>query len=125
MKQVHLLTIALLAGILLLTAHPSWSQDKAAPPDLDGTIWLKSSSAEKRAFLYGAGSAFVLEYSIRMKHNEQPSKFVQGWVDVLKDQTWAELEKTLDAYYANNPDKLKEHVFAVMWNHMIKPNLKN
>lgn len=125
MKKVYLLPMALLVGVLLLAAHQGWSQDKAASPDLDGTIWLKSSSLEKRAFLYGAGSAFVLEYSIRTKHNEQPSKFVQGWVDVLKDKTWAELEKSLDTYYANNPDKLSEHVFSVMWNTMIKPNLKN
>jgi len=125
MKKVHLLTVALVACVLLLAAHQGWPQDKAASSELDGTNWMNSSSLEKRAFLYGAGSAFVLEYSIRTKHKEQPSKFVQGWVDVLKDKTWTELEKSLDTYYTNNPDKLNEHVFSVMWNQLIKPNLKN
>ena len=124
MKKVHLLTMAVLAGVLLLAANPGWAQEKAAPPDVDGTIWMKSSSSEKRAFLYGAGSAFVLEYYIRTKHEEQPSRFVQGWVDVFKSQTWGDLEKALDQYYTQHPDKMNEHVFHVIWNQMIKPNMK-
>jgi len=124
MKKVHLFAMALLAGISILTASPGWTQEKVAPPEVDGTVWMKSSSDEKRAFLYGAGSAFTLEYFIRTKHDEQPSNFVQGWVDTFKNETWGELEKAVDKYYADNPDKMHEHVFKVIWEQMIKPDMK-
>lgn len=125
MKKERLLFMALLAGILVLAANRGWAQDKMAPSDVDGVVWMRSSSDEKRAFLYGAGSAIVLEYYIRTKHGEQPSQFVQGWVTVFENRTWGELEKTLDEYYASNPDRMQEHVFHVIWNQMIKPNLKS
>jgi hypothetical protein len=86
---------------------------------------MNSNSQEKKAFLLGAGSAFVLEYYIRTKHGEQPSRYVQGWVEVLKDQNWSTLEKALDQYYSDNPDKRNEHVFHVIWHQMIEPNLKD
>ena len=124
MKKMHLLTMALVAGVLFLAANPGWAQEKVAPPEVDGTCWMKSSSAEKRAFLYGAGNAFVLEYYIRTKHDEQPSRYVQGWVEVFKNQTWGDLEKALDNYYTQNPDKMNEHVFRVIWDQLIKPNMK-
>lgn len=125
MKKIQFLALALLAGVLLLAASPVRAQENPNSPDVDGTIWMQTTSAEKRAFLYGAGNALVLEYHIRMKHNEEPSKFIQGWVEVFKDRSWPDLEMALDRYYVNNPDKMKEHVFHVIWNSMIKPNMKN
>lgn len=124
MKKVNVFAMLLFAGVLLLATKPGWAQEKVAPPDVDGTIWMKSTSDEKRAFLYGAGSAFVLEYFIRTKHGEKPSCFVEGWVDVFKDKSWGDLEKALDDYYTKNPDKLHEHVFHVIWYQMLKPNMK-
>lgn len=125
MKKMPLLAMVLLAAGLCLGAGPGWTQEKAAAPDVDGHVWMDSTSQEKRAFLFGAGSAFVLEYFIRTKHGEQPSRFVQGWVEVLKDQKWPDLEKALDRYYTDNPDKINEHVFHVIWHQMIEPNLKD
>jgi hypothetical protein len=124
MKRQWLLVMALLAGILLLAAGPGSAQDGTVPPDVDGVVWMRSSSEAKRAFLYGAGSAFVLEYYIRTKHGEQPSRFIQGWVDVFGTRTWGELEKALDEFYAANPDRMQEHVFRVIWTQMIEPKMK-
>ncbi|WP_243362246.1 hypothetical protein [Fundidesulfovibrio terrae] len=124
MKRQWLLVMALLAGILLLADGPGSAQDKAMLPDVDGVVWMRSSSEAKRAFLYGAGSAFVLEYYIRTKHNEQPSQFILGWVEVFGNRTWGELEKALDDYYAANPDQMQEHVFRVIWTQMIEPKMK-
>jgi hypothetical protein len=124
MKKATLMAMVLLATVLCL-AGPGWTQEKAAAPDVDGHVWMNSNSQEKKAFLLGAGSAFVLEYYIRTKHGEQPSRYVQGWVEVLKDQNWSTLEKALDQYYSDNPDKRNEHVFHVIWHQMIEPNLKD
>lgn len=125
MKKINMMAIMLVAGLLFFAVSPGRTQSTQISPELDGTIWLNSSSAEKRAFLYGVGSATVLEYHIRTKHDEQPSRFVSGWVEVFKDQTWAEVENAVDKYYAENPGRLNEHVLHVIWQNMIKPNLKS
>jgi hypothetical protein len=125
MNHAKYLMMTMLAAIVLLAASTGWSQDTAGPPDVDGATWMKSNSEEKRAFLYGAGSAFVLEYFIRTKHDEEPSRFVKGWVEVFKSQTWGDLEQALDRYYTKNPDRMNEHVFHVIWRYIIQPNLKS
>lgn len=93
-------------------------------PDVDGAVWMKSTDQEKRAFLFGAGSAIALEYHIREKHSEEPSLFVKGWIGAFKDVSWTQLANKIDNYYKNNPDKMHRHVFEVIWHEMIKPNRK-
>jgi len=93
-------------------------------PDVDGHVWMSSTEPEKRAFLFGAGSAVVLEYHIRDKHSEEPSRFVKGWVEALKDMSWAELANKLTLYYKSNPDKMNRHVFEVIWHEIIAPARK-
>ncbi len=125
MKKINMMALTLVVGLLFFAVSPGRTQSTQISPELDGKIWLDSSSAEKRAFLYGVGSATVLEYHIRTKHDEQPSRFVSGWVEVFRDQTWSDVEKAVDNYYANNPGNLNEHVLQVIWQNMIKPNMKN
>ena len=125
MRKMHFLVIALLVGILFVDAPLGKTQDTTLSPDMDGRAWVASTSAEKRAFLYGVGSTCVLEYHIRTKYNEEPSSFVQGWVEVFRDKTWPEIEKSLDQYYADNPGKMSEPVFHVIWNSLILPKLKD
>ena len=125
MRKIHFFAIALLVGVLFLDAPLGKTQDTNLSPDMDGKTWMASTSAEKRAFLYGVGSTCVLEYHIRTKYNEEPSSFVRGWVEVFKDRSWPEIEKSLDQYYADNPAKVNENVFHVIWNQMIKPKLKD
>lgn len=120
-------TLLLLTGILLLgtgTVHAQKIMDHPAP-DVDGSVWMKSTEQEKRAFLFGASSAIVLEYHIRDKHSEAPSIFVKGWVEALKDMSWAHLADKIDAYYRKNPDKMNKQVFEVIWQEIIKPNWKS
>ena len=124
MKKFNVIALTMVVGLLFFAASPGRTQSTQISPELDGKIWLDSSSAEKRAFLYGVGSATVLEYHIRTKHDEQPSRFVSGWVEVFKEQTWADVEKAVDSYYTNNPGKMNETVLHVIWQNMIKPNIK-
>jgi len=93
--------------------------------DVDGYVWMNSSDQEKKSFLFGAGSAVVLEYQLRIKKSETPSMFIEGWIKVLQDTSWTSLADNIDRYYTTNPDKMNRHVFDVIWHEMIKPNLKN
>lgn len=127
MKRYRNLSVLLFVAIVLAGAHSSFAQPAKthAAPDVDGVVWMKSTEQEKKAFLFGAGSAVVLEYHIRAKHSEEPSKFVAGWVEALKDMSWTELANKVDQYYRDNPEKLHRHVFEVIWHELIAPNWKS
>jgi len=89
--------------------------------DVDGQVWMHSKDSVKRGFLLGAESALVLEYHIRTKHSEAPSKFVTNWVEGLKDMTWQQISDKIDAYYRAHPDKMDKNVFDVIWHEIIAP----
>ncbi|WP_243366404.1 hypothetical protein [Fundidesulfovibrio soli] len=119
--------LAVMLAIAITTYHsPCFAQEKTShpAPDVDGQTWMSSTEPEKKAFLLGAGSALVLEYHLRDKHSEEPSRFVKGWVDGLKDMSWSELSNKLTRYYKSNPDKMNRHVFEVVWHEIILPNQK-
>jgi len=126
MKKFGYVSLFLLAGLLLAGAITSFAQTPAdhPAPDVDGFVWMKSTDQEKKAFLYGAGSAIALEYHVRDKRAEAPSKLVQGWAVGLKDMSWAELATKVDAFYINNPDRMHFHVFEVIWHEVIARKLK-
>lgn len=127
MKILRYCSFFLLAGLLFIGTSSSFAQGTTAnpSPDVDGFVWMKSSDAEKKAFLFGAGTAIALEYQMREKRSEEPSKFIKGWIEVFQNMSWAEMATKLDVYYESNPDKANRLVFDVLWHEMIKPNLKN
>jgi len=126
MKKFSCLSIFLLMGIIFAFSNSCFAQkpNDRPGPDVDGKVWMNSTEQEKESFLYGASSAIVLEYHVRNKHSEEPSRFVRGWVEALKDMTWAELSNKVDMYYRNNPEKMHRHVFEVIWHEIIVPNWK-
>lgn len=119
--------LLLLAGIILLSENACFAQQAAEQPapDVDGKVWMNSTSQEKKAFLFGAGSALVIEFHLRDKHSELPSKFVRGWVEGLKNMSWTDLSNKIDAYYQQNPDKITRNVFDVIWHDIIAPKSEN
>jgi len=127
MKIRHFVFTFLLAALFCIWSIPSNAQNATShpAPDVDGVVWMKSSDLEKKAFLFGAGSALVLEYHLREKHSQEPSKLVIGWVDGLKDMSWSDLSNAIDAYYRANPDKMQRDVFDVIWHEIIAPKRKN
>jgi len=116
-----------LVGLLLFGATSAIAQGamENSDPDIDGVVWTHSTDSDKRAFLLGVGNAVVLEYHLRTKHSEEPSRFVRGWVAAFKDSSWADMASKIDAYYANNPTKLHRNVLDVVWHEMITPNWKD
>lgn len=124
-KNIYLVMFALM-GLLLFSVGSAFAQAamENSDPDIDGKVWTHSSDSDKRAFLLGVSNAVVLEYHLRTKRSEEPSRFVQGWVSAFKDSKWSEMVSKVDAYYANNPTKLRRNVLDVVWHEMIAPNWK-
>lgn len=127
MKRHTCMSALLLLGILLLSASPGFAQHamESSDPDIDGKVWIHSTDSDKRAFLLGVSNAVVLEYHLRNKRNEEPSRFVKGWVTAFKGARWPEMVSRVDAYYSNNPNNLGRNVLDVIWHEMIRPNWKN
>lgn len=127
MKIFRYISFFFLAGILFAGTSSCFAQGTTASPspDVDGYVWTRSTDPEKKAFLFGAGTAIALEYQMRAKHAEEPSMFIKGWIEVFDNMSWAEMASKLDSYYESNPDKEGRLVFDVLWHEMIKPNLKN
>jgi hypothetical protein len=127
MKQLKYVCVYLLAGLLFTASSSCFAQGttETPAPDVDGYVWMKSTDPEKKAFLFGAGTAIALEYQMRTKRTEEPSRFIKGWLEVFDNMSWAEMASKLDQYYESNPDKANRLVFDVLWHEMIKPNLKD
>ena len=124
--RLYLFPCFLVAITLASVAVSSAQEIKSHPrPDVDGVVWMRSTGQEKIAFLFGAGSAIVLEYHLREKHAEQPSKFVKSWVEALRDVSWTEMVTQIDGYYKSHPDKIDRNVFAVIWHEIVLPKSKN
>ena len=127
MKKFGYLLILLLMGVLFVSATACFAQNPSEHPrpDVDGFAWLKSTDAEKKSFLFGAGSAVAMEYHVRDKRSQEPSRFVKGWTEALKDMSWAELASKIDTFYNNNPERRNLHVFEVIWREVIKPRFNS
>lgn len=126
MKKNKYLVMFALVGLLLFSVGSGFAQGamENSDPDIDGKVWLHSTDSDKRAFLLGVSNGVVLEYHLRTKRGEEPSRFVTGWVAAFKDARWSEMVGKVDAYYASNPTKLRRNVLDVVWHEMIAPNLK-
>lgn len=127
MKKLRYACMYLIAVLLFTTSTSCFAQGTTGSPspDVDGYVWMKSTDPEKKAFLFGAGTAIALEYQMRAKRSEEPSKFVKGWIEAFDNMSWAEMASKLDRYYESHPDKASRLVFDVLWHEMIKPNLRN
>lgn len=126
MRNHRCFAVFALMSLLLLGAGSALAQGamENSDPDIDGKVWTHSTDSDKRAFLLGVSNAVVLEYHLRTKRSEEPSRFVQGWVAAFKDARWSDMVSRVDAYYANNPTKLRRNVLDVVWHEMIAPNWK-
>jgi len=126
MRKQRCFAVFALMSLLLLGAGSALAQGamENSDPDIDGKVWTHSTESDKRAFLLGVSNAVVLEYHLRTKRSEEPSRFVQGWVAAFKDARWSDMVNRVDAYYASNPTKLRRNVLDVVWHEMIAPNWK-
>jgi len=126
MKKNHWIVVLLVAVFLATGASVGHAQDQSKKScfDVDGQVWMHSKESVKRGFLLGAESALILEYHIRTKHSQAPSKFVRNWVEGLRDMTWQQIADKIDTYYRAHPDKMDRNVFDVIWHEIIAPKVQ-
>jgi hypothetical protein len=92
---------------------------------LTGTIWQKATQDEKVAFVWGFCHVVTIEQGLmetfpQLKVENFSAKVVEGMAGTkMKD-----IVLKVDEYYAANPTQIEVSVVRVMWDMVIKPNLK-
>jgi len=94
-------------------------------PVLTGTVWQKATKDEKVAFVWGFCHVVTIEQVLmvqlpQLKVENFSAKVVEGMAGMKMN----DIVRKVDEYYAANPTQLDESVVRVMWDTVIKPNLK-
>ena len=92
---------------------------------LNGTIWQKASQDEKVAFLWGFCHVVTIEQALmaqypQLKVENFSAKVVEGMAGIKLN----DIARKVDEYYAANPGDMEVSVLRVVWDTVIKPNLK-
>ena len=107
-----------------------WSTETSAAerikaPLLNGQTWIKMSQDQKAAYIWGAGDIIDLEQEFMEIYPElKRDSFVTKAVEGIGDVKINAIVINVDAFYKDNPDKVELSVIRVVWETMIKPNLK-
>jgi hypothetical protein len=107
-----------------------WSNDAFAAeeikaPLLSGMTWVKMSPDQKAAYIWGAGDIIDLEQEIMEIYPElKRESFVTKAVEGIGDVQINDIVSKVDTFYKVHPDKENLSVIRVIWDTMIKPNIK-
>jgi hypothetical protein len=116
--------------VLVCILSAAWSSNVSAKeeikaPLLTGTTWENMSEDQKTAYIWGAGDIIDLEQEIMEIYPElKRESFVTKAVEGIGDVTINDIVSTVDSFYKENPDKVNLSVIRVLWDTMIKPNIK-
>jgi hypothetical protein len=110
---------------LAVWGSKAMAAEEIKAPLLTGLTWVKMSQDQKAAYIWGAGDIIDLEQEImeiypELKRDSFASKAVEGIGDVKINA----IVINVDAFFQENPDKTNLSVIRVIWDTMIKPNLK-
>ena len=96
-------------------------------PVLKGDQWVTMDENSKVAFVWGAGHIVTIEEVIMERYPDQKrDTFVTKIVEAASNSpmTMSQVVAMVDKFYHDNPDKTDTPVIAVIWDTMIKPNIK-
>ena len=100
-------------------------QESLGVPILTGDLWQKMTNDSKVAFIWGFGHVVTIEQNLMDKFPElKRDSFVPKVVEGMANIPMNEVVARVDKYYTANPDQIKEPVTKVIWDTMIKPNIK-
>ena len=101
------------------------AKEEIKAPLLTGETWVQMSQDQKSAYIWGAGDIIDLEQEIMEIYPElKRDSFVSKAVEGIGDVKISDIVSTVDSYYRDNPDKINLSVIRVVWDTMIKPNIK-
>ncbi|MGV1099467.1 hypothetical protein ACUUL3_08655 [Thiovibrio sp. JS02] len=100
-------------------------QESLGMPVLKGDVWQKMMHDSKVAFVWGFGHVVSIEQHLMEKFPELKrdgfvAKVVEGMADIPMEKVIAQV----DDYYGAHPDKIDTPVTNVIWDLIIKPNIK-
>ena len=116
--------------VLICMLLAAWSSNVSAKeeikaPLLTGNTWIIMSQDQKTAYIWGAGDIVDLEQEIMEIYPElKRESFVTKAVEGIGDVKINDIVSTVDAFYNDNPDQVNLSVIRVVWDTMIKPNIK-
>jgi len=114
---IYILLAALSSGVL--------AKEEIQAPLLTGKTWVKMSQDQKTAYIWGAGDVIDLEQEIMEIYPElKRESFVAKAVEGIGDVKINDIVSIVDSFYKENPDKANLSVIRVVWDTMIKPNIK-
>ena len=120
-----ILTFVLICMLLAAWSSNVSAKEEIKAPLLTGNTWITMSQDQKTAYIWGAGDIIDLEQEIMEIYPElKRDSFVSKAVEGIGDVTINDIVSTVDSYYRVNPDKINLSVIRVVWDTMIKPNIK-
>jgi hypothetical protein len=94
-------------------------------PVLKGDVWQVMSHDSKIAFIWGFGHVVSIEQHLMEKFPElKRDSFVTKVVEGMADIPMETVITRVNEYYQANPQKIEAPVTNVIWDLMIKPNIK-
>jgi len=125
------------------TTHASAQQGQAADavqkemektmPLLKGDVWQKADQNSKVAFIWGAAHIILIEKVLmeeipELRRDSFVAKVLEAREARIKAGTAAmsmnDVVKQVDQYYKVHPDQLGVPVMKVLWDIVVKPNIK-
>jgi hypothetical protein len=122
-KQLKFSAFAIVCALALLVSLPYATLASEDIPLVDGELWKKSSVAEKKSYLVGAGNLMVVEYLYQNGSKQVPSDdqtVVQRMYKATDGVTLDGLIGQIDQWYQKHPDKMKEPVLVVIWHEIVE-----
>lgn len=100
-------------------------QETLGMPTLKGDVWQKMSNDSKTAFIWGFGHVVSIEQHLMEKFPElKRDSFIAKVVEGMADMPMEKVISRVDDYYSANPNQIETPVTSVIWDLMIKPNIK-
>ena len=124
-RNFRILEVVCISILLAAWSNGVLAKEEIKAPLLTGDTWIKMSQAQKSAYIWGVGDVIDLEQELmeiypELKRENFASKAVEGIGDVIM----IDIVSTVDGFFKENPDKVNLSVIRVMWDTMIKPNIK-
>jgi len=126
--------IKILCVVMLFIGFTGWGIKASAGEEIDkdvkvsllrGDLWQQMTPDSKIAFIWGMGHVVDIEQALMERYPElKKDGFVMKVVEGMADMPMNDIVPEIDNFYKANPDKLNMSVAAVIWDTMIKPNIK-
>lgn len=100
-------------------------EDTLGMPVLKGALWKNMTHDSKVAFIWGFGHVVAIEYYLMEKFPElKRDSYVSKVVEGMANTPMNEVVDRVDRYYEMNPGQIEKPVTNVLWDTIIRPNIK-